>query len=391
MKKGDVKALYKKNRAFVVVFLLIGLLVLLPSGFSASVSACSNNVRNNIELTAHVNHTGTCFYVTRDDVVIDCQGYTINYSTSGILGYGVNNSGFDNVTIQNCNFVEGSEGGEGKHGIYFNGGNGTVFNNTVTVIGRASHGLHVEGGSVLNITGNNMSAVGGEGHALSANHANNLTVFVNVLNATGSKAHAMVVYATNNTLSENNTLFSSGSYGQSLLANASDQVTITANHMEATGTGGNAIFFNATNNSFADMNNITTTGTQGHSILLTSSSDLNNVSENIVNNTGTLGRAITLRRARNTTINANRIEIKGKAGEGIRLEDSSTTNSIVSNNVTLPASFDREKALTNDSTSLNNNYTANRDDSDALVDEGRGDGSSAGTTTKTRTTRTRSR
>ena len=40
-------------------------------------------------LTNNVNSTGTCFNISANNVTLDCQGYTINYSSDGsVAGYG---------------------------------------------------------------------------------------------------------------------------------------------------------------------------------------------------------------------------------------------------------------------------------------------------------------
>ncbi|MFT4308908.1 MAG: hypothetical protein ACMXYL_00265 [Candidatus Woesearchaeota archaeon] len=65
-------------------------------------------------MTTNLTATGTCFTINVSDVILDCQDYTINYSTAD-EGYGIliwsQSSNVDNVTIQNCVVVQGS--GEG--------------------------------------------------------------------------------------------------------------------------------------------------------------------------------------------------------------------------------------------------------------------------------------
>jgi len=49
-----------------------------------------------------VQANGTCFNITTNDVILDCDWNIINYSKSG-PGYAINNSqGYDNITIKNC-------------------------------------------------------------------------------------------------------------------------------------------------------------------------------------------------------------------------------------------------------------------------------------------------
>ncbi len=36
-----------------------------------------------------VSSTGTCFNITAENITLDCNGYEINYSYAGTLGYGI--------------------------------------------------------------------------------------------------------------------------------------------------------------------------------------------------------------------------------------------------------------------------------------------------------------
>lgn len=67
---------------------------------------------------------GTGLIIGADNITLDCNGSTI---TGNLNGYGINSTGFDNSTIENCiiqNF---------PRGIYFeNSNNDMVLNNTIT-------------------------------------------------------------------------------------------------------------------------------------------------------------------------------------------------------------------------------------------------------------------
>ena len=61
-------------------------------------------------LTRNVNSTGTCFHFNASNVVLDCDNYWINYSISA-SGYGINITGYNNITVKNCEVQEGPNGG----------------------------------------------------------------------------------------------------------------------------------------------------------------------------------------------------------------------------------------------------------------------------------------
>ncbi|MFA5061270.1 MAG: LamG-like jellyroll fold domain-containing protein, partial [Candidatus Pacearchaeota archaeon] len=69
-----------------------------------------------------------------DNIVFDCAGHKINSTAY----YAINSTGYDNVTIKNCNiFLEGGS----DYGIYFSNTNESViYNNTVTVHSSGSLG-----------------------------------------------------------------------------------------------------------------------------------------------------------------------------------------------------------------------------------------------------------
>ena len=86
-------------------------------------------------LTSDVTSSGTCFTIRADNIVLDCAGHTITYSTSGAANTrGIFTNKF-NTTIKNCNVVEGnqqSSNGE-RQGIFLSSAsNSTLLNNNVT-------------------------------------------------------------------------------------------------------------------------------------------------------------------------------------------------------------------------------------------------------------------
>ncbi|MCX8193907.1 MAG: right-handed parallel beta-helix repeat-containing protein, partial [Candidatus Pacearchaeota archaeon] len=75
--------------------------------------SCGETVYESCIMNCNLDSNGTCFTVGANDIIIDGNGYTINYSNSE-EGYGIDNSGgFDNITIKNCTIIQGNQNIQG--------------------------------------------------------------------------------------------------------------------------------------------------------------------------------------------------------------------------------------------------------------------------------------
>jgi parallel beta-helix repeat protein len=147
------------------VFLGLFFFVNLVSSSQISISSCRelNESDTVYVLQNNVSSTETCFNVTANNVTLDCNGYEINHSYDGTLGYGVY-SNQNLTTIRNCIIKEGTSTQKWKHGIYFPPGpyspyNITIFNNIIKTQGEGSDGIHAD--SILyysNISKNTLEA-----------------------------------------------------------------------------------------------------------------------------------------------------------------------------------------------------------------------------------------
>ncbi|MBS3175127.1 right-handed parallel beta-helix repeat-containing protein [Candidatus Woesearchaeota archaeon] len=153
-------------------------------------SACGTLSTENAKytLTQSVSSTGTCFTIGANNIVLDCNGYIVNYSTNGISNnYGVDNGeGYDNITIENCNIFEGNgtTTQRGKPGIYFlNVDNSTIIFNNLTTEGNFSDGLILNISNLNNVSfnifnvssGNNLRAGGANGISLKSSANNTIS------------------------------------------------------------------------------------------------------------------------------------------------------------------------------------------------------------------------
>lgn len=142
-----------------------------------------NNTGVPYRLENNVSSTTTCFNIVNNSVILDCQGYNATYQTGGSgLFYGVNNTGFSNVTVKNCWIQMGTATGTySSSGIHISGGsNNTIYNNTIVVTG-VGDAVFLRSGARYNNISNNIlgQLLGSVGQAVSLNDAQNNTFFKN--------------------------------------------------------------------------------------------------------------------------------------------------------------------------------------------------------------------
>jgi len=70
-------------------------------GVGTTTVSCGDLINQTIIMANDINCSGTGLIINNDSVVLDCAGHYINYSTVG-YGYGINATGFNNITIKNC-------------------------------------------------------------------------------------------------------------------------------------------------------------------------------------------------------------------------------------------------------------------------------------------------
>ena len=188
-------------------------------------------------LTQKINSSGTCFTIGVNNIVLDCKGYLINYSIGGTLGYGVGNIGFDNVTIKNCNIQEGNISTSYKHGVYFNhAANGTILNNTITIISALSNGMFLNNQSdFTNIFGNNVTTSGSTANGIRLMNSSSSSLSNNVVTTGAVGAPGIELRtASNFNILNNNTIITTGNggYGIYLRMNSGDNLLLN-NHLSA--------------------------------------------------------------------------------------------------------------------------------------------------------------
>ena len=229
-------------------------------------------------LTANVTSSSTCFNITSDNVTVDGNSFTINYSSDGAFGYGVFVNGSNNITVKNANIKEGKVTGTSRPAIYLVSSNySKLQNNTISTLGFGSTAIGLVFGS------------------------NNNLVTLNTISTTNSMGTGIYLswYSNNNNLSLNN-------------------VTVS-------GTAALGIDTSRSSNNALISNRLTTFGTAGVGISLSPESSNNTISLNTVSTNISSAPGIVLGSGSNNTFNSNTLNVS----KSDRISISSLTSDIV--------------------------------------------------------------
>jgi parallel beta-helix repeat protein len=146
-------------------------------------------------LVNNVDSTETCFNITAENITLDCDGYEIEYSYNGTLGYGVYTSQ-NNITIQNCIVTEGSSSTNSKYAILFDGNESRIINNNITTSGQTSYGIHIKRSFNSLISQNNVLTSGKEANCIDVYQGSGNTLAGNIVSGSYD-ANGIVIYQSN--------------------------------------------------------------------------------------------------------------------------------------------------------------------------------------------------
>ncbi|MFH1107433.1 MAG: hypothetical protein V1787_06085 [Candidatus Micrarchaeota archaeon] len=112
-------------------------------------------------LYQNVSSSGTCYSIIENNIVLDCNGFTINYSTSAGSGHpGIRWNGNDNITIVNCTINEGSiSSNSGGIDLEFSN-DSKIINNKIITQGLDSHGMVGSNVNFIEIGNNSINCTG---------------------------------------------------------------------------------------------------------------------------------------------------------------------------------------------------------------------------------------
>ncbi len=205
--------------------------------------SCGDYVNEDTTLTENITGcSGTILYINSSDVTLDCRGHYLQSTGS----YGINNTGFDNVTVKNC-VVDMNGGAGSNYGIYCSGAdNGTIENNTVSDY---NYGIRLSSSSYNNVSGNTLTSDYAYGIAISSSFRN--TLYNNNINILGSVTGYAIHLASSdyNIVEQNNA--TSDMYTVNLNP-LSDHNVFSENNFNADSSRAVYMAANTANNSFYD-------------------------------------------------------------------------------------------------------------------------------------------
>ncbi|MBT3813989.1 hypothetical protein HOE37_05420 [Candidatus Woesearchaeota archaeon] len=206
-------------------------------GLPIANSTSCGYVNGDVTLTSNVNATDHCFTINASHVVLDCANNLVNYSIGGTLGYGVNNTGFDNVTVKNCKVYEGNVTTSAKYPIYFGGmSNGTIQNITINAIGAHSSGIFLSTANSVNVTNVTITTTDSRGIELTSSN-NNTIVNCNVSTSVASQRNGFALSSSNSNSFLDNFVQVTGTSSISASVSSSDSNLFTNNTFITTSTG----------------------------------------------------------------------------------------------------------------------------------------------------------
>jgi parallel beta-helix repeat protein len=316
-------------------------------------------------LNTSISNVTTCINITRSNITLNCNNYTINYSSGGVLGYGISAIGVDNITVKNCRIIEGSATTNNKYALNFqNSSRGRIENNTINTTGNGAIGISLRIGSQNNtVYSNNIKTTNANAHGIyltTRTNANNISfnristggnpaygiylltdsnrseIYSNTVNTTNTNGIgiALSTRCVSNKIYSNN-IWTGGStaYGIYLTTNCNLN-NITYNNISTLGTSSYGIHLTTNCNLNRILyNNMTCVGTTAYGVYLLTTSNANNVSYNKINTSvGTSSYGFFASTVNNNLITFNNILTYGATAWGVYLA-SSTNNTFKSNQV----------------------------------------------------------
>lgn len=194
----------------VIKLLPFFLVFLLTFSFGLAIHAnCTSTANGVIILDSNVNKTpGTCFTITSNNTLIDCQGFSINYT-----GYSVNTNGFSNVTVKNC-VINGNNSPSSGWGVWMDTGgfNNLILNNTIVTNSPGGGGIYVSLQTGANISSNTIVTYNEQSPGIRFQDSNSSTIFSNSITTNNSRTGPTGSYGfylvgnTHDNLLKNNTV-----------------------------------------------------------------------------------------------------------------------------------------------------------------------------------------
>jgi hypothetical protein len=351
------------------------------------VSSCQNLSNAGIfTLTSDVSNTSTCFTIGADDVVLDCQGYTISFAnqSAGENSAGVLAVSRKNVTVQNCRIQDANESDKGGVGINFTStSNSFVLNNTVITNGTSNnYGISFFSGFYNNTIENNTVRTRGTQNAnygivLVFTGAGNKIINNNVTtNGTNNNYGIWLGSAMNNNSIRNNTIYTGGNessnYGIYLFLNMFEN-NVTDNNIVTNGTDTNdgIILQSTVFHTKISNNTVTAWGTahNNRGIRLVTTNQGNHIIGNLIDTNGTSGNSgiVLTAGSPNNTVEDNTIMADGSSGVNFGIDIGTRVNNVTNNTIITNGNLSHGIRLqAGDNIFISNNITTKGNDSYAI-------------------------
>ncbi|NQV91504.1 right-handed parallel beta-helix repeat-containing protein [Candidatus Woesearchaeota archaeon] len=316
---------------------------------------CGKTLYLDTDLTQNLNGSGTCFIVARANIVINGSGY--NISSNDNTGYGINTTGYENISIHSFNVIEGYQ-----YGAYLESASNSSIRNS-TIINRDvsnSEGIYLTASSYLNISNLTISTFGQQSDGIKTINSQENNYNNNHINTSGQFSDGISLSASNFSNLTNNVILTTGidASGIYLLNNARNN-TLTHNNVTSTNQQSDGIYLSSSSNNTLTNNNLSIEGTSGgaQGIVLISSSHENSLEFNTLTTTDIDGHGMNISNSNLNFFDNNIIFTTGSAASGLYFEGSSNTNLHTSN--TFNTTGTTARALTLKDTSENNTFTNN--------------------------------
>ncbi len=364
----------RQNKKYLSLVILVVFLSFISIGFASAedVTGCMNITSSGVyTLINDVSSQSTCFFINSSDVILDCNGNIINYSSSE-EGYGIYIENANNVTIKNC-YINLSGNFNYSHGIYLkNIQNSTIRNNTIYTskedLGSTAYsndyGIYFYGVINVSVINNTIITKGYYGRGIQCYKTSTLNytnIINNTFNTSGSYSSGIYwdndgglaspgIY--NNNIQNNNFFLSGNSVWGIYIFKYPYNNLVQGNTFELTGDnidGGIKIWQEGNNNSI--INNFLNLSEDGVILLGEYMDNIKIVNNSVFIYKSRSDYAIYVRSTTNSLIANNTIwsNLGWSDYYGLYLSTSSTNNNITGNNI-----YYEDEAVYLDSTSGSN-------------------------------------
>ena len=330
--------------------------------FTVLSATCGMTLNQDQAVYGPLTCPNTIFNINASNIILDCNNFDMTFGEAGVdNNYGVRfgTPGLENITIQNCPFIDGNSSGDNNHGITFNQNNGvSMFNNNIAVYGssNAINGLNSDGtivsggllithnsnakGVFLNGSTNHIIAqlqVQNSGQNSNGVHLENSATGVvndNIIQTNTDNSNAFYTKNTTftNFIDNNVTAFGDSSYAYYIEDN-SDFNSVNGGKLNMTGSAFNTgvLLYDQSDVNLVTGTVIYTTGTSSDGILIYEGSRLSNIYANNISTTGSGSNGIQITDGNNNLLDSNVLATTGAGG--ILLYDTGGANACVDNDL----------------------------------------------------------